>query len=134
MDDNDYTPSDDEIAVGYDSMKRHHGTVACKVFLVSAFYHHVAFGGFGSLFGIWSIAFFCVGMFAAPLTIGIASYLLQRLIGKVPVDPFNTSTAIVLVVLGWGLFAFQLVATWLATRLVYLWLFTTSASSERLSS
>ena len=123
MNDTEYTSLDDEIDAAYDRMKQTHGAMAMWVFIIAGVYHHMSFGGFGSLFTITSALFFVVGMFAAPLTIGILNYWLQRLVGALPFDPDKTGSVVILSFLSLALFVQQVVFAWMATRWSYLWLY-----------
>ena len=123
MNETEYTSLDDEITAGYDRMKQAHGAMAMWVFIIAGVYHHIAFGGFGSLFTIKSTLFFVVGMFVAPLTIGVMTYLRQRSVGKLPLDPHKPRSMFILQLLGLALFVLLVVSNWMATRWAYLWLY-----------
>lgn len=110
----------------YEEQKASSGSLATIVFIISGLYLFLSNFGFSSLISLRALGFFVIGMFVAAIAIGIPAYLLQRVIGKAimmtKTDPLTYATAKRMKLIGILLLLFQVVATFMITKLAFQWL------------
>ncbi len=106
-----------------EEQKSNAGKVGTFLFLTIAIYLFISDKGFSSLFSIKSILFFTVGMFISAILIGLFGYLTNKVISKTLVklfkNPFLKKSIIIAQVVGIGIFAIEVVLTFLLTQLTY---------------